>query len=153
MDLILKGLNYDKDNKVWNVTYPWIKDPYLLPNNYKSTYSKLLSTENRLSSLGSDYAEKYDKQIVDMVDRETATKIPKISLSNYDGPIHFLSHHEIHNSKSLSTPLRIVFNPSASFKRHVLMKELHTFALLLALEFIFVGSNCCHPRPYLLLQP
>ena len=120
LDLIEKGLNYDSPKINWTVTYPWIKDPNMLPNNYRTTLSKLISTECRLNSLGDEYVERYDNQIRDMINRQTATKISKTDVEKYKGPIHFLSHHEIHNPKSSSTPLRIVFNPSASFKGHIL---------------------------------
>ena len=120
LDLIEQGLKYDSVRKLWTATYPWIKDPNLLPNNYRSAFSKLIKTENRLISLGDEYAERYGYQILDMVKRQAASKVSKVEVENYNGPIHFTSHHEIHNSKSSSTPLRIVFNPSASFKGHVL---------------------------------
>ena len=55
-----------------------------------------------------------------MVKRGIASNFFKEVVENDKGPIHFLAHHEIHNPKSTSTPLRIVFNPSSSFKGHIL---------------------------------
>ena len=39
---------------------------------------------------------------------------------DYDGPVHYISHHEVLKQDSVSTPCRIVFNASANFKSHVL---------------------------------
>ena len=34
LDLIKKGLMYDKSSKRWTVSYPWIKDAKFLMNNF-----------------------------------------------------------------------------------------------------------------------
>lgn len=41
MKLILKGLEYKEEEQVWIVHYPWIKDPYQLPNNFGIALMKL----------------------------------------------------------------------------------------------------------------
>ena len=120
MDLIMDNLIYDVNNKSWTITYPWIRDPNDLPNNFTLAYAKLKATERRLLLLGSDYYLKYDSQIIDMINRGTAEKLEQTMINNYCGPIHYIPHHEIHKPSSLSTPLRIVFNSSSSFAGHVL---------------------------------
>ncbi|XP_066941064.1 uncharacterized protein [Macrobrachium rosenbergii] len=49
-----------------------------------------------------------------------ARKLNVDEISNYNGPVHYLPHHEIHKPDSVSTPLRIVFNSSSSYFGHVL---------------------------------
>ena len=55
----------------------------------------------------------------DMVSRGVAREITDEEMRSYTGPVHYLSHHEVWNENSISTPMRIVFNPSASFMGHV----------------------------------
>ena len=120
MNLINEGLRYDNDNKKWTVTYPWIRDPNELPNNFSLAFSCLKSTERRLSKLGLEYSIDYNNQIQDMLNRGDALKLDHSFISSYEGPVYYLPHHEIHKPSSSSTPLRIVFNPSIAFAGHIL---------------------------------
>ena len=36
LELIERGLRYDDANCTWVVSYPWIRDPGALPNNFKA---------------------------------------------------------------------------------------------------------------------
>ena len=78
------------------------------------------ATERRLLKMGNDHAKAYDEQIRDMVARGVARKLSKEEVVSFEGPVHYLCHHEIIKLDSVSTPLRIVFNASASFMGHVL---------------------------------
>ena len=120
MNMIVDKLIYNVNDKYWTITYPWLKDPNDLPNNFSSAFARLRSTEKRLLLLGSDYYIKYDSQIIDMINRGVAEKLDQNLINTYEGPIHYLPHHEIHKPSSLSTPLRIVFNSSSSFAGHIL---------------------------------
>ncbi|XP_064104361.1 uncharacterized protein LOC135214230 [Macrobrachium nipponense] len=55
-----------------------------------------------------------------MVYREVARKLNIDEISYYNGPVHYLPHHEVHKPDSVSTPLRIVFNSSSSYLGHIL---------------------------------
>ena len=79
----------------------------------------LLSTEKRLAK-NTDHARVYQEQIQDMIDRGVARKLTKSELEAYDGPIHYVSHHEVVRPDSKSTPVRIVFNTSAKYMGHAL---------------------------------
>ena len=55
-----------------------------------------------------------------MIYRNAAQKLINNEVNSYEGPVHYICHHEILKPGSKSTPLRIVFNSSASFMGHVL---------------------------------
>ena len=115
--LIERGLDL-QDGK-WISKYPWIKDPCKLPNNYMAALAMLKSTENRLRK-NEENMKMYCSQIADMLERAAAKKISKDLLDTYQGPVFYLSHHEVLKPDSISTPMRIVFNSSARFANHVL---------------------------------
>ena len=117
LELIERGLRYEETEQTWVASYPWILDPYKLPNNYNVARARLVSTENRLYKLGDDYMKLYDVSWNDMIDRKIAYRLNKNEIFNYDGPIHYIAHSEVLKESS-STPLRIVFDSSTSFKGH-----------------------------------
>ena len=119
MKLIERNLNYDDQNRVWTAGYPWIKNPEELPDNKPVATKILESTEKRLQKNPS-HAKVYQEQIQDMVSRGVARKLTKEEIEDYNGPVHYISHHEVLRPESNSTPVRIVFNSSASYKGHSL---------------------------------
>ena len=106
--------------KVWIIHYPWIKDPHQLPNNFGIALMKLKGTERRLKKLGETHSEEYHEQIVDMLRRGVARKLARGEVDQCEGPVHYLFHHDILKPGSASTPIRIVFNASASYNGHAL---------------------------------
>nr|XP_027237393.1 uncharacterized protein LOC113828586 [Penaeus vannamei] len=114
--LIKEGLKYNVKEKCFHVTYPFVKDPNNLPNNYYAAKARLQSLENRLKRNGADYTQKYCDQVNDdMISRGVARKLSQGKLETYKGPVFYLPHHEVMKPESESTPLRIVFNSSASY--------------------------------------
>ena len=110
--MIEKGLELHEG--VWTARYPWQKDPNLLPDNRIAALAILKSTEKRLNK-NPDHAATYCAQMVDMQERGVARKLTIQEKEEYEGPIHYLSHHEVLKPESESTPCRIVFNSSAKF--------------------------------------
>lgn len=49
-----------------------------------------------------------------------AKKVKKEELKSYDGPVHYVAHHAVVRPEKKSTPVRIVFNSSATYKGHTL---------------------------------
>ena len=98
----------------WETRYPWIKDPRQLVNNRRAAEGILRSTERRISK---DPARKeaFLHQMQDMVDRNVARKLSNAEMEAYDGPVFYLSCHEVMKKDSISTPFRIVF----SSKQHM----------------------------------
>ena len=109
----------EKQGNQWMIPYPWQKDPKNLPNNKQQAEKKLESTERRLKK-NPHMAEAYDGQMAEMVKLGFARKLSQEEVSSYKGPVHYISHHEVYRPEKKSTPVRIVFNSSASFHGHVL---------------------------------
>ena len=107
-----------QENK-WIVKYPWKRDPSCLPNNYSQVLKKLESTERRLLKQP-DYADKYDKQVKEMEEMNFSRKLIKREVEDWKGPVHYVAHHAVLRPEKISTPVRIVFNSSASFNGHAL---------------------------------
>ena len=111
--LIKNGLEYSTEGKSWTATYPWIRDPYLLPNNFGVAASHLKSLHRKLQKLGGNHARLYSAQMEDMMKRGVARKLSEEERVQYKGPVHYLPHFGV-QSASVSTPLRIVFNASSN---------------------------------------
>ena len=112
---IKSGLHYDEEKEKWTATYPWIKNPSNLVNNKTAVLGALKSCERRLKR-DEVSATKYQEQMEDMQRREVCRKISEAEIENYNGPIHYIPHHEVLKPESESTPVRIVFNSSANFQ-------------------------------------
>ncbi|XP_062618012.1 uncharacterized protein LOC134279607 [Saccostrea cucullata] len=120
LNMIETGLKHDDANKCWTINYPWKRNPSELPNNIQAVIGRLRSTEQRLKKTGDEHTQEYQKQIDDMVQRKAARKLSPEEVTSYKGPVHYLPHHEVLKPESSSTPLRIVFNSSASYMGHVI---------------------------------
>ena len=103
----------------WLMPYPWIKDPSALPDNREQAERKLVATERRLLA-NIENANAYDKEMVRMKELGFSRKLSNEELKTYNGPVHYVSHHEVLRPESKSTPLQIVFNSSAVYKGHKL---------------------------------
>ena len=103
----------------WVVKYPWRRNPQSLPNNYPQVLKKLESTERRLAS-NPEYANNYCGQIKEMEHLGFARKLTSKEIDDWKGPVHYILRPE-----KKSTPVRIVFNSSASFHGHCLNDYWH----------------------------
>lgn len=117
LKLIEEGLSHNGDH--WVAQYPWVRDPRELPDNREVALKMLKDTEKRLQRDGS-HLQMYKEQINDMLQRGVARKLTQTELDEYDGPVHYLSHHAVLKPESASTPCRIVFNSSARYQGHSL---------------------------------
>lgn len=103
----------------WEISYPWRKDPNPLPDNRAQAEKILCSTEKRLAR-NPDHAEAYGKQMTELVENRFARKLTEKEVTEYEGPVHYISHHAVLRPEKRSTPVRIVFNSSASYHGHCL---------------------------------
>ena len=56
----------------------------------------------------------------EMCEMGFARKLTEDELTRYQGPAHYISHHEVIRPGNRSTSIRIVFNSSSSYQGHVL---------------------------------
>lgn len=113
--MIEEGLTYNDKQKPWTTNCPRIRDPEQLKINLRVAVARLRMTENSLIKLDSDYGEKYQNTIEDMIRRGVARKLSDEEIRDYKGMINYIHHHEVLKPESMSTPLCIVFNSSASY--------------------------------------
>ena len=99
--------------------YPWTKVPNELPDNRIVAMKRLESTERRLVK-SENLAQMYADQIKDMLDRNVARILSEDEIRDYNGPYHYISHHELLKNGSSTTPCRIVFDSSARFQNNTL---------------------------------
>ena len=110
LNVIKSNLSYDECTQCWTAKYPFLKDPSMLGNNYESAFRALKRREKKLlkdKSLG----RLYDEQVQDFVKRGVIRKMTKSELSEWQGPVRYVDHHEVFKEDS-TTPLRIVINSS-----------------------------------------
>lgn len=103
----------------WLVPYPWKRNLSLLPDNKAVATKRLEATERRLKK-NPEHAAAYSKQMNEMCEMGFARKLKEDELTRYQGPAHYVSHHEVIRPGNRSTPSRIVFNSSSSYQGHVL---------------------------------
>lgn len=115
LEMINSNLRYDSDNARWVTSYPWTTDPQNLPDNYVAAMATLRNTERRLTK-DLEWASKYTEQIHDMESRGVARLLSVEEAEAWKGPVFYLSHLAVENPKSLTTPVRIVFNSSQVFR-------------------------------------
>ena len=77
--MIQGNLEYDSVKQCWVTSYPWLVDPGTLANNYGSAFATLKNTER---TLGKDerWADTYQKQMEDMMERGVARKLSQKEL-------------------------------------------------------------------------
>ena len=64
------------------------------------------------------HAKAHDKEITELEEMNFARKLTKEQMTAYNGPINYISHHEVIRPEKKTTPIRIVFNSSASYQGH-----------------------------------
>ena len=113
-DVIRFNLNYLADKEKWTTTYPFLKSPSTLRNNYGDA---LRALERRERGLLRDkrIATLYDDQVSDFVERGVLRKLSKSDLVEWNGPIRYVDHRHIVKVNS-TTPVRLVINSSFSRK-------------------------------------
>ena len=103
----------------WIMKYPWKRCPSILPNNYFQVWKKLESLERHLMK-DRENSSTYNNQIQEMETMQFARKLSPKELTDWKGPIHYFSYHAVIPPEKKSTPVRIVFNSSASHNGHTL---------------------------------
>jgi Pao retrotransposon peptidase len=111
---IEQGLVLDPVAKTWTATYPTVKDPSELKNNYGQALSCMLSLEKRLKRNGQ--LDCFNEQFKDTVSRGVFRKLSKQEAEQYDGPINYITIVETYKPGPHSTtPIRLCMNSSMKF--------------------------------------
>ena len=103
----------------WMIPYPWKRDPKDLPDNKSQAMKRLESTERRLLK-NPLQAAAYNDKMTEMEDMSFSSKLSEQEINDYKRPVHYISHHAVLRPESTSTPVRIVFNSSATYQGHKL---------------------------------
>lgn len=111
----LENLVYDKENQCRITSYPWLVDSLTLPDNYHAALASLRKTKQTFSK-DEQWAETYHKQMQHMLDRGVAQKLSQDELQQRNHPTYYISHLVVVNTRSNSTPVRIVFNSSQLYQ-------------------------------------
>ena len=110
MNVIKSKLVYDQAEKRWTASYPFLKDPIVLKNNFDAAFKALKRKETKLMK-DKSLKDLYNGQVIDFVDRGVLRKMSESELQHWNGPVRYVDHHEIFKEGS-TTPLRIVINSS-----------------------------------------
>ena len=65
-------------------------------------------------------AASYDKQIKEMGEMQFSRKLSSKEIDHWKGPVHYVAYHAVIRPEKKRTPVRIVFNSSASYNGHTL---------------------------------
>ena len=140
LDVIRENLQLDPIENKWTTKYPYKSDPAILQNNKTQAIAMTQKTEKRLSK-DKRAAEKYNEQFDDFLKRGIFKEITKEDERNYDGPIFYITHHEVFKPGSSSTPVRLVINSSLKYNNislnDILMKGPNSLNDLFGIQLRF----------------
>ena len=101
------------------IPYRWKRNPKELPDDKEQAIKRLESTERRLLK-DPVVAAAYNEKMIKMEKMNFSSKLTEKEIQDYKGPVHYIPHYSVYRPDSASTPLRIVFNSSSSYKGHSL---------------------------------
>jgi hypothetical protein len=109
--VILEGLEFNKERRKWRATYPFHIPPTTLKDNYQQVYKYTLAQEKRLAKQGR--TEEFNAEFYKTVERGVLKEITKEEMDAWDSPVNYISMVEAFKEGPHSTtPLRICMNSS-----------------------------------------
>ena len=115
LDVIRANTHLDPITNQWTTTYPFHTDPHVLEDNKEQAIGIMKKQEKRLLK-DKPIASKYCKEFQSFIDRKILVLITEEEMKNYNGPVFYVSAHEVLKEDSSSTPVRLVINPSLKYK-------------------------------------
>ena len=108
-EMLRKNVIVKEDEKIAVVSYPFIKNPDCLQDNRNKVtrMAERLWRKLKRDKLLTKYNEEFGK----FLNRGAIVELNEDELKSWPGAVNFISHHAV-LKESVSTPLRIVSNPS-----------------------------------------
>lgn len=129
LSIIKENLVLDPIARQWTTPYPYKADPSTLENNYDQAEKYLLKLEKRVQR-SEKLLQQFNDAFGDFVKRGVFVEIEEKELDTYDGPVFYITVHEVYKESSTSTPMRLVVNSSLKYKgkclNDILMKGPNT---------------------------
>ena len=95
-----------------------MEDPSVIygdTDNRGQAMALLLKLEKRLER-DPKAASEYRKEFKDYTARVVFRELSEVEMEEYDGPVRYVSHHEVYKPDSVSTAVRIVTNTSLRYR-------------------------------------
>ena len=112
LEVIESKVKLDAIRRKIVVEYPFTTDPAILGNsninNRRQAIAIQRSVENHLKRKGIE--EIYNTEFQKMIDRGTLSEVSPQDLDRWPGGVNYVTHHDVENPSSSSTPHRIVSN-------------------------------------------
>ena len=103
LSMMEERITFDKNLGKWRVSYPFLQDPGVLVNNYKTVLRKADTLERRLEKKG--LTEGANEVFNKMVTNGALVEISQSELDMWSGPVHYLPIQAV---VSVTTPIRLV---------------------------------------------
>ena len=110
LEMMESRIKFDKNIGKWRVSYPFVKDPNLLKNNYKRVLKMAESLERRIAKAG--LVDATNEVFNKMVANGAIKEISQAELRMWVGPEHYLPIQVVEHPSSMTTPVRLVTNSS-----------------------------------------
>uniref|UniRef100_A0A1I7VBF1 DUF1758 domain-containing protein n=1 Tax=Loa loa TaxID=7209 RepID=A0A1I7VBF1_LOALO len=119
-----------KENKRYQVSWPWKDSKINLQDNYSLCYGRLRTLIKRLQTNPS-LLERYDEIIKEQLQSNIIEKVT--TNMDQEGIIHYLPYHEVLTPGKATTKLRIVYDASAHINGE---KSLNKFYIVVPLHYL-----------------
>ena len=110
LSLIESNIKLDLETATTTFQYPVIGDLSNLSDNRVQVVAIESKVESRLLKKG--ILEEYNKEMRGYIERKVFVELEEDEMKSWDGPINYISHHDVLKPASISTKLRIVSNSS-----------------------------------------
>ena len=105
-----ENMHFDENIGKWRVGYPFLQDPKVLRDNYKTVLRMAETLERRLEKAG--IVEPANEVFHKMVANGALVELDQREIDMWDGAVHWLPIQVIINMDSVTTPFRLVTNSS-----------------------------------------
>ena len=105
-----ENMKFDETAGKWRVGYPFLQDPKVLKDNYKTVLRMAETLERRLEKAG--IVEPANEVFNKMVTNGALVELDQREMNMWVGAVHWLPIQVVINLDSVTTPFRLVTNSS-----------------------------------------